>query len=170
MPMTPFIGVRISWLMLARNSDLSRTDSSATSRALPSAAATCSRALMSRSIAAFSRRVTWFSEPAMSWNTRSSSAISSCPESGAAMAWPAARLVALSRRCWRRRVMPPLNESVRMLASRIAPAVPATSSQLSRSHDRPRRWRRAALRRRSSLENAPVRRAPASSGRGRSRP
>ena len=27
MPMTPFMGVRISWLMLARNSDLSRTDS-----------------------------------------------------------------------------------------------------------------------------------------------
>ena len=26
MPMTPFIGVRISWLMLARNSDFSRTD------------------------------------------------------------------------------------------------------------------------------------------------
>ena len=26
--MTPFIGVRISWLMLARNSDLSRADSS----------------------------------------------------------------------------------------------------------------------------------------------
>ena len=33
MPMTPFIGVRISWLMLARNSDFSRADSSAASRA-----------------------------------------------------------------------------------------------------------------------------------------
>ena len=33
MPITPFIGVRISWLMLARNSDLRRADSIATSRA-----------------------------------------------------------------------------------------------------------------------------------------
>ena len=33
MPMMPFIGVRISWLMLARNSDLSRDASSAASRA-----------------------------------------------------------------------------------------------------------------------------------------
>ena len=29
MPMTPFIGVRISWLMVARNSDLRRDASSA---------------------------------------------------------------------------------------------------------------------------------------------
>ena len=29
MPITPFIGVRISWLMLARNADLSRELSSA---------------------------------------------------------------------------------------------------------------------------------------------
>ena len=28
MPMTPFMGVRISWLMLARNSDLARVASS----------------------------------------------------------------------------------------------------------------------------------------------
>ena len=33
MPMTPFIGVRISWLMFARNSDLSREASSAAWRA-----------------------------------------------------------------------------------------------------------------------------------------
>ena len=33
MPITPFIGVRISWLMLARNSDFSREFSSAASRA-----------------------------------------------------------------------------------------------------------------------------------------
>ena len=33
MPMIPFIGVRISWLMFARNSLLSRADSSAASRA-----------------------------------------------------------------------------------------------------------------------------------------
>ena len=32
MPMTPFIGVRISWLMLARNSDFNLDDSRATSR------------------------------------------------------------------------------------------------------------------------------------------
>ena len=29
MPMTPFIGVRISWLMVARNSDLARVALSA---------------------------------------------------------------------------------------------------------------------------------------------
>ena len=33
MPMMPFIGVRISWLMLARNSDFRRADSTAASRA-----------------------------------------------------------------------------------------------------------------------------------------
>ena len=33
MPMTPFIGVRISWLMFARNADFSRDASSASSRA-----------------------------------------------------------------------------------------------------------------------------------------
>ena len=32
-PITPFIGVRISWLIVARNSDFSRDDSSASSRA-----------------------------------------------------------------------------------------------------------------------------------------
>jgi hypothetical protein len=32
-PITPFIGVRISWLMLARNSDFSLADSRASSRA-----------------------------------------------------------------------------------------------------------------------------------------
>ena len=32
-PMTPFSGVRISWLMLARNSDLARLAASAASRA-----------------------------------------------------------------------------------------------------------------------------------------
>ena len=35
-PITPFIGVRISWLIVARNSDLSREDSSASSRACSS--------------------------------------------------------------------------------------------------------------------------------------
>ena len=33
MPIMPFMGVRISWLMLARNSDLSREPSTAASRA-----------------------------------------------------------------------------------------------------------------------------------------
>ena len=36
MPRTPFIGVRISWLTLARNSDFSRAASSASSRATTS--------------------------------------------------------------------------------------------------------------------------------------
>ena len=33
MPITPFSGVRISWLMLARNSDLARDASTASARA-----------------------------------------------------------------------------------------------------------------------------------------
>ncbi len=33
MPITPFMGVRISWLIVAKNSDLSRTASNAASRA-----------------------------------------------------------------------------------------------------------------------------------------
>ena len=41
MPMTPFIGVRISWLMLARNSDLSREASSAAWRARTSTSMLC---------------------------------------------------------------------------------------------------------------------------------
>ena len=36
MPSTPFIGVRISWLTLATNSDFSRAASSASSRAITS--------------------------------------------------------------------------------------------------------------------------------------
>ena len=39
MPMMPFIGVRISWLMLARNSDLARVEASAWSRASTSSVA-----------------------------------------------------------------------------------------------------------------------------------
>ena len=44
MPMTPFIGVRISWLTFASSSDLSRPSSSASScrRALRPSAAACS--------------------------------------------------------------------------------------------------------------------------------
>ena len=38
-PITPFIGVRISWLMVARNSDFTRDDRSASSRACSSASA-----------------------------------------------------------------------------------------------------------------------------------
>ena len=36
MPSTPFIGVRISWLILARNSDFARSADSATERAVSS--------------------------------------------------------------------------------------------------------------------------------------
>ena len=46
MPITPFIGVRISWLMLARNADFSLDASSAASRA---AASSCSRSARSSS-------------------------------------------------------------------------------------------------------------------------
>ena len=46
-PITPFIGVRISWLMVARNSDFSREDSSASSRACSNAAAARRRSVMS---------------------------------------------------------------------------------------------------------------------------
>ena len=48
MPITPFIGVRISWLMVARNSDLSRDVSSALSRARMRASSASLRSLMSR--------------------------------------------------------------------------------------------------------------------------
>jgi hypothetical protein len=47
MPMTPFIGVRISWLMLARNSLLVRVASSEASFARTSAASPCLRAVSS---------------------------------------------------------------------------------------------------------------------------
>ncbi len=43
MPSTPFIGVRISWLMLARNCDLSRDASMAWSRATRMAVSTSRR-------------------------------------------------------------------------------------------------------------------------------
>ena len=51
MPMTPFIGVRISWLMFARNSLLARLASSAASRASRSARSTRLCCVMSRAIA-----------------------------------------------------------------------------------------------------------------------
>ena len=47
MPMTPFIGVRISWLMLARKSDLSRDASVASSRASDMAASAPASAVTS---------------------------------------------------------------------------------------------------------------------------
>ena len=50
MPMTPFIGVRISWLMLARKSDLSREASVALSRASDIAASAPTSAVMSASV------------------------------------------------------------------------------------------------------------------------
>ena len=55
MPKMPFIGVRISWLMLARNSDLSRAWSRAASRACWSASSTPLRSVTSRRAAMASR-------------------------------------------------------------------------------------------------------------------
>ena len=49
-PMTPFSGVRISWLMLARNSDLARVACSAASLASSSSASTRFRSPMSLSM------------------------------------------------------------------------------------------------------------------------
>ena len=51
MPITPFIGVRISWLTLARNSDLTRADSTAASRARASSSRIFLRSVMSRATA-----------------------------------------------------------------------------------------------------------------------
>jgi len=48
MPRMPFIGVRISWLIVARNSDLSREASREASRAPASSCSARFRALMSR--------------------------------------------------------------------------------------------------------------------------
>ena len=48
MPMMPFMGVRISWLMLARNSLLARLAASASSLACFSCASASFRSLMSR--------------------------------------------------------------------------------------------------------------------------
>ena len=48
MPMTPFIGVRISWDMFARNSLFARLEASAASRARDCASSTCLRAVTSR--------------------------------------------------------------------------------------------------------------------------
>ena len=50
MPMIAFIGVRISWLMLARNIDFARVADSATARASSSSRSTTCRCLMSSSI------------------------------------------------------------------------------------------------------------------------
>ena len=47
MPMMPFIGVRISWLMLARNSLLARVAASAASLARTSSRSACFRSVMS---------------------------------------------------------------------------------------------------------------------------
>jgi len=50
MPMMPFIGVRISWLMLARNSLFARLASSAARRARSAACSLSFRAVQSRTI------------------------------------------------------------------------------------------------------------------------
>ena len=46
-PMTPFMGVRISWLIVARKSDFCRDDARASSRASASSASSCLRSVMS---------------------------------------------------------------------------------------------------------------------------
>jgi hypothetical protein len=48
MPITPFIGVRISWLMLARKALFALVFDSAASRARSSSVSSCLRSLMSR--------------------------------------------------------------------------------------------------------------------------
>ena len=50
MPSTPFIGVRISWLMVARNSDLARCAASAASFARRSSSSACRRSVTSSTI------------------------------------------------------------------------------------------------------------------------
>ena len=50
MPMMAFMGVRISWLMLARNSDLARSPASAAFLAAISAVSASLRAVMSRAM------------------------------------------------------------------------------------------------------------------------
>ena len=50
MPITPFIGVRISWLIVATNADLARLACSASWRA-------CSRSAMMRTRSPMSRRI-----------------------------------------------------------------------------------------------------------------
>ena len=47
MPITPFIGVRISWLIMARNSVRARVAASAASRAAASACSVCLRSVIS---------------------------------------------------------------------------------------------------------------------------
>ena len=47
-PITPYIGVRISWLITARNSDFSRVASSAWSRASSSSSSACFWSVISR--------------------------------------------------------------------------------------------------------------------------
>ncbi len=74
MPSTPFIGVRISWLMLARNCDFDRLAASAISLAARSSATAPSRS-----------RFAW-----ESWRVRSptfSSRVSRCSMSCCSPAW-----------------------------------------------------------------------------------
>ena len=56
MPRIAFIGVRISWLMFARNSPLARLAASAASFAFDSSAAAAMRSVMSRAVAKITRR------------------------------------------------------------------------------------------------------------------
>ena len=80
MPMTPFIGVRISWLMLARNSLLARLAASAASLA----ARNCASALF-RSVMSLTTPRIFTGAPWMSRSTRPSSLIQCRDESGQPM-------------------------------------------------------------------------------------
>ena len=51
MPITPFIGVRISWLIVAKNALLARALVSASSFAANSSCCACLRSVMSRTMA-----------------------------------------------------------------------------------------------------------------------
>ncbi len=59
MPTTPFMGVRISWLMFARNSALMRADSMATSRARCSSLRPISRSAVRSAMPHISRTLRW---------------------------------------------------------------------------------------------------------------
>ena len=62
-PMTPFMGVRISWLIVARNSDFSREASIAASRAARTSAASRSRVATTPSWSATCAASRWCSSP-----------------------------------------------------------------------------------------------------------
>ena len=68
MPSTPFIGVRISWLMLARNSDFARLAASAASRARTNSWLIVS-SLVAVAVSASVRERTLSSSTVAAWNS-----------------------------------------------------------------------------------------------------